>query len=161
MNTFLNRLSVSEIRLIALAVLVLAAGLLYVLVIEPLAQRHAAASEQLSREVALHAWIFEQAQNHQPVATAHAQPQASDAPPLRLSDIQSALTGADLANALDQMAPGRDGKVELAFKAVAFGDLVEWLQTGAAGAQVMSASLTATETSGLVDANVTLRLDRN
>jgi len=98
-------------------------------VVAPLAEGRDDARRELAEARALHEWVAGQDRQH--AASLRRQPRAGAAErptgPTGVSGIERSLRAAGLGAAVTRLTEAGDGSVSLGFEAVAFVDLVEWL----------------------------------
>lgn len=149
-----------EQRILGIGAVFLAGALLYLLVWEPVVEKHRRTREQVTEQRALLEWMRERALEVERLRTASPGAGASKSPRKGslLSLIDAGARGAGLGPAVKRVEPAGRDKARVWFEAVGFDPLTTWLGElrGRHGVLVDSMTIDRGETPGRVDARLVL-----
>lgn len=152
----LMRLSPRERGLLGLLVAVVLPALVWLVLIAPLLDRHAAALAARDEARSLGVWVVDRAGEAARLVTPGAAlPQA----PIGVAGLESSLVDAGLRDEVSELGSQSDGGIELRFDAVAFTELADWLSRSDPGwgYDLSAFRLERGTEPGLVSADLTLR----
>lgn len=155
MIDLLLRLAPRERLLIGVLVFALLPATLWLVWLEPLAERRAASGAALQEARALNVWVAARAAEK---TALDALGDTGPRPPIGLSGLEQSLIAADLRDAVTDLSRRGAGGIELRFDAVGFGALMGWL--GASdpgwGYDIASLRVRRGEAPGIVAADLRL-----